>query len=268
MHACTFHVYSVNVLTNLSKDLVTILLQLYGRSFPLLCVAGIPTAPMITTPPMEQNVPYDGRAVFECIATGIPAPTYEWFKNGETISGQNSPTLTLPNVQASNRGLYSCAVTNSEGSEESQPVYLRITGQLSLTQSFLCNSLLHKYHVLTCYRIIGNDTFQGRLKLPACMHTLETTVSKFGYYFLTDIIQYFSRVEETNDPNKRQTLEELLETVSYDSFWHQLVFLTPKTTYEFSYIIMSSSHQVINELIGQDITGEDGEVATIVEAYL
>ena len=93
-----------------------------------MCVASIPTAPVITTPPMEQNVPYEGQATFECLATGIPDPVYSWFKNAELISGQNLPTLYFSDVQVSDRGLYSCTVANSVGSDESRPVYLRITG--------------------------------------------------------------------------------------------------------------------------------------------
>ena len=91
-------------------------------------VAGTPTAPVITTPLMEQNVPYQGQATFECLATGSPYPEYRWFKNEEPISEQNLPILYISNVQVSDRGLYSCHVTNSEGSDKSQEVYLTIAG--------------------------------------------------------------------------------------------------------------------------------------------
>lgn len=93
------------------------------------CVAGTPTPPQITTPPTEQNVPYESQANFTCFATGTPDPVYSWFKNGELIVGQNLPSLYFPTVLVSDRGLYSCAVTNSEDSDESEQVYLRITGK-------------------------------------------------------------------------------------------------------------------------------------------
>ena len=94
----------------------------------LYCVAVTSAAPVIVTPPVEQNVPYEGQAVFECLATGTPDPVYSWFKNGELITEENLPTLYFSNVQVSDRGLYHCAVNNSEGSDQSQQVYLKTTG--------------------------------------------------------------------------------------------------------------------------------------------
>ena len=93
-----------------------------------MCIAVTPTAPVIVTPLVEQNVPYEGQAVFECRATGTPDPLYNWFRNEELIAGEDLPTLYFSNVQASDRGLYHCAVTNSEGSDQSQSVYLKLTG--------------------------------------------------------------------------------------------------------------------------------------------
>ena len=87
---------------------------------------------MIVIAPMEQNVPYEGQATFECLATGVPDPTYSWYKNGAIISDQDLPTLYFANVQVSDRGLYSCTVTNNEGTAQSEPVYLRITGTVLL----------------------------------------------------------------------------------------------------------------------------------------
>ena len=108
------------------------MLELYVCGYPLLCVAVIPIAPVIVTPPMEQNVPYENQATFECLATGMPDPTYSWYKNGVIISDQDLPTLYFASVQVSDRGLYSCTVTNSEGTAQSEPVYLRITGTIIL----------------------------------------------------------------------------------------------------------------------------------------
>ena len=94
----------------------------------LYCIAPTPAAPVIVTPPVEQNVPYEGQAVFECSATGTPDPAYSWFKNEELIEGEDLPTLYFSTVLVSDRGLYHCAVANSEGSDQSQQVYLKLTG--------------------------------------------------------------------------------------------------------------------------------------------
>jgi hypothetical protein len=65
-------------------------------------------------------------------ATGTPAPTYQWRRNGINISvGSNpsaaTPTLTLTNVQAANAGNYDCVVTNACGTATSSVGVLTVT---------------------------------------------------------------------------------------------------------------------------------------------
>ena len=142
---------NVGVIANRNNNLIMHVVVLY-------CVAGSPTAPMITTLPMEQNVSYEGQATFECLSTGVPDPVYRWFKNGKLISGQNLPTLYFPDVQVSDRGLYSCAVTNSEGSDESQQVYLRITGTLNIAGTIdICSRMANVVSLQLCniYRLLS-----------------------------------------------------------------------------------------------------------------
>ncbi len=49
-------------------------------------------------------------------STGGFALSYQWYKDGVALPGQNSSTLALPNVQASDAGKYKIVVTNSTGS--------------------------------------------------------------------------------------------------------------------------------------------------------
>ena len=60
---------------------------------------------------------YEGTNVnLVCTSSGGPNNTYQWLKNGESIHGQNSNTLNLPNVTASTGGVYTCMVSNIAGS--------------------------------------------------------------------------------------------------------------------------------------------------------
>jgi hypothetical protein len=47
------------------------------------------------------------------VATGNPAPTYQWKKNGVAITGATAATLTLANAQTSDAASYTVTATNS-----------------------------------------------------------------------------------------------------------------------------------------------------------
>lgn len=80
-----------------------------------LTVNPLPVAPSITTQPVAQTVNVGSNVVFSVVASGVPAPAYQWRKDGVNISGATSATLTLNNVQLGDSGGYSVRVSNSAG---------------------------------------------------------------------------------------------------------------------------------------------------------
>jgi hypothetical protein len=72
--------------------------------------------PSITTQPSGQTVTAGANVTLSVVATGSPAPTYQWKRNGTNVSGGTSSTLSLNNIQPSTGGTYSVVVTNSAGS--------------------------------------------------------------------------------------------------------------------------------------------------------
>ncbi len=78
-----------------------------------------PRAPRITTQPVNQSVSAGGTANFVVVAAGLPAPTYQWRKNGTPISGQTGVVLTLNSVSASDVANYDVVITNANGSATS-----------------------------------------------------------------------------------------------------------------------------------------------------
>ncbi len=70
-------------------------------------------APAMTTQPLSQNVTAGANVTFTAAASGTPAPTYQWNKDGTAISGATSATLTLSAVQTSAAGTYTVVATNS-----------------------------------------------------------------------------------------------------------------------------------------------------------
>ena len=85
-----------------------------------LTVTPAPLVPVITTQPANQPVTVGQTATFTVVATGTPAPTYQWFKDGTAISGATATSYTTPvATSADHGGVYSVVVSNSVGSETS-----------------------------------------------------------------------------------------------------------------------------------------------------
>jgi hypothetical protein len=84
-------------------------------------------APVIVTGPSDATVSPGQTATFGVSATGIPAPTYQWKKNGTAISGATDPSYTTPPAVAGDDGaLFRCVVTNISGSVESGDAILHV----------------------------------------------------------------------------------------------------------------------------------------------
>lgn len=84
------------------------------------------TAPAITTQPAAQTVNAGSTATFSVVATGSPAPGFQWRKDGVPIPGATSSSLLLSNVQPSHAGAYSVAIANTVGALVSAPATLTV----------------------------------------------------------------------------------------------------------------------------------------------
>ena len=83
-------------------------------------------APIITGQPASQTVNVGGGATFTVTAMGIPAPSYQWRKDGASISGATEASFSKANVQAADAGSYTVVVANAAGSVTSDPATLTI----------------------------------------------------------------------------------------------------------------------------------------------
>ena len=92
-------------------------------------------APSIVTQPVSQAASLGDSVTLSAEVTGSTPMTFEWRKDGASVSTRSSetgevsliggklkPTLTIPNLQANNLGVYSLKATNSVGSVTSGSV--------------------------------------------------------------------------------------------------------------------------------------------------
>ncbi|MGA2889654.1 MAG: immunoglobulin domain-containing protein [Terracidiphilus sp.] len=84
-------------------------------------------APVILTQPQSTTVTVGQTATFSVTATGNPAPTYQWSKNGTAIVGATAASYTTPATVATDNGaLFSVIVTNTVGSVTSSNATLTV----------------------------------------------------------------------------------------------------------------------------------------------
>ena len=91
-------------------------------STPALLTVNVPA--FIISPPLAQSVPAGSNAVFQVIAGGTGPLSYQWRVNGTNLAGATNAILALSNVQPSQMGAYSVAVSNPYGTTNSLPVNL------------------------------------------------------------------------------------------------------------------------------------------------
>ena len=85
------------------------------------------TAPSITTQPASLTVVVGQPAVFTVAASGSPAPTFQWRKNGIDLPGATSASYSVAATAAGDNGaLFSVVVSNSAGSVTSSAATLTV----------------------------------------------------------------------------------------------------------------------------------------------
>jgi hypothetical protein len=89
-------------------------------------VASTNTAPVITTHPASQTVDVGSSVTFGVAASGTPAPSYQWRKNGTAIAGATDSSYIIPGVVQADAGNYDVVATNSAGSATSSAAILTV----------------------------------------------------------------------------------------------------------------------------------------------
>ena len=94
-------------------------------------------SPQITEPPISQSVTEEYPVNLNCVASGVPTPTFVWtFNNGDLPSGINQTDhegesfLVSPSVTKGMNGTYKCTAKNKANTISSSAT-LRVYGKFS-----------------------------------------------------------------------------------------------------------------------------------------
>jgi hypothetical protein len=87
------------------------------------------TAPTITdsTEPRDRIAPQNQTVRLIAIATGIPTPNYQWYKDDVLIEGATGTNYTIQSMQPGDAGLYYCRISNFAGTVDSRTANLQFT---------------------------------------------------------------------------------------------------------------------------------------------
>lgn len=83
--------------------------------------------PTIQTQPQSQTVGRGAAVTFSVVATGAPAPAFQWNFNGTPLPGATSDRLTLASARDADAGNYTVTVTNTSGAITSNVATLTVT---------------------------------------------------------------------------------------------------------------------------------------------
>lgn len=115
--------------TNLVQGVNILAVEVHQRSatdtdvvFGLSLESASSQLPVFTTPaePADRAVDQDAATTLFSLATGFPAPTFQWFKNSAPLSGATSDSFVIPAMTAADAGAYFCVAANSAGSVTSR----------------------------------------------------------------------------------------------------------------------------------------------------
>nr|MDP9147271.1 choice-of-anchor D domain-containing protein [Acidobacteriota bacterium] len=100
-----------------------------------VCNIAMSAPPVVTTQPASQTVSSGHTATFSVAATGTAPMTYQWKKNGASLSGATSSTYTTSSVSSSDNGSqFSVTIGNSYGNATSNAATLTVGSSSSTSQ--------------------------------------------------------------------------------------------------------------------------------------
>ena len=161
----TLQAYEFSKLTGLASNTFN-----YTVNVAVADVTPATIAPSFTVQPQSVTVATGASITLTADATGTPAPTWQWNKNGSPIAGAANPSLTISAAQAADAASYTVTATNSAGSVTTTAAVLTVTAPVvqnvapAFVQAPLAQTVLTGATVALNVTVTGTPapTFQWR----------------------------------------------------------------------------------------------------------
>ncbi|PIP39763.1 MAG: hypothetical protein COX19_07120, partial [Desulfobacterales bacterium CG23_combo_of_CG06-09_8_20_14_all_51_8] len=92
-----------------------------------------PNPPVITQHPVSQKKNPGDSVTFSVSASGTPPLSFQWLKDGKKMDGQTAETLTIDSVSKTDEGVFTCRVTDDNGSVEAVAAILSVSEPAVIT---------------------------------------------------------------------------------------------------------------------------------------
>ena len=121
-----------NIMTKLSCD---------GSSPSLTSFFPFTVPTMIVHPLQNETFLEGAHLIMTCISLGVPAPTFQWTKNGNASIPRaeqygSSAILSIIDLKYEDQGLYECTASNI-GGESKTSSFVSVKGEVNIDQIFL-----------------------------------------------------------------------------------------------------------------------------------
>ncbi|PKU41571.1 mucosa-associated lymphoid tissue lymphoma translocation protein 1-like [Limosa lapponica baueri] len=137
------------------------------------CVArGLPPRlwrgePVIVLNPTEQRVEVGKPLQLQCAAMGVPAPSYQWYRNGNLLEQQKKKKLWITHAKVSDSGTYLCCASNSHGEHWTNAVDVHIGETLPSAEHLQLRWLVFPLATGKIALLVGNNHYQHHPNLMA-----------------------------------------------------------------------------------------------------
>ena len=92
--------------------------------------------PVISTPPHAETVMAEANVTLSVSASGSPAPSFQWKRDGRIVAGATEATLSFSGVQRARSGDYTVIVSNTDGTVTSAVATLTVVEPVTAAYSF------------------------------------------------------------------------------------------------------------------------------------
>ncbi len=117
-------------LTNYTDNYWVVVSNAYGVTNSEVTAEVVYAPVAIQYQPASLVVPDSSPATFQVVASGFPAPVYQWTFNGTNLPGATFSSLTIGSVQLTNLGSYQALISNAYTSINSDTVTLNMSPSL------------------------------------------------------------------------------------------------------------------------------------------